>query len=324
MNRRHFLNTLAGTLAGLTAHPAAGAKRKNIEWAFSLGLWGHLAPAPFTEVLDVMKETGFRGLRMTGFPGCLEKYDLTIPVVQKELEKRDLRIATISYGGPAWDETQHEKMEKSARAAMGFLRNFGATELVVFSPGRRGPGNRPLSKIEVPEYIIKSCAFWNHLGDVAKEYGFRAGLHNHLNQIVESQDEVEIYLKHTDPRRFHFSPDTAHLHLAGCDVVELFEKHNKRLIFMDYKDAKRTPARGDIRLGNGRVLKANTASATFMNSIYDLGDGEINFPKLHRILKKRKYKGWICVDLDHVRDGPRHSFGRSMEYVKKDLERIYS
>ena len=60
-----------------------------------------------------------------------------------------------------------------------------------------------------------------------------------------------------------------------------------------------------------------------MNSIYDLGDGEINFPALHKVLKKRKYKGWICVDLDHVRVSARHSFGRSMSYVRDRLEPIY-
>ena len=324
MRRRRFLGTLAGTLAGFAASSASAAGGKNIQWAFSLGLWGHLEKVPFTEVLAVMKDTGFTGLRMTSFPRCLETYDLTISKLQKELEKRDLRIATISYGGPAWDKTQHEKMEKSAREAMGFLQNFGATELIVFSPGRRGPGGRPLSKIEIPEYIERSCAFWNHLGDVAKEYGFRAGLHNHLNQIVESHDEVELFLKYSDPKRFHFSPDTAHLHLAGCDVVELYQKYNKRLNFMDYKDARITPARQDIRLASGRVLDANTPSATFMNSIYDLGEGEIDFPSLHRTLKKRKYKGWICVDLDHVRVSPRDSFGRSMKYVRERLERIYS
>ena len=85
---------------------------------------------------------------------------------------------------------------------------------------------------------------------------------------------------------------------------------------MDYKDARNTPARQDIALPNGRT------SATFMNSIYDLGDGEIDFLRLTRILKRRKYKGWICVDLDYVRVSPRDSFGRCMKYVREKLEPI--
>ena len=314
-HRREFLAGLAGALAAFRS-PADGAE-KNISWALSLGLWGHLVPAPFTEILDVMKDTGFTGIRMTSFPGCLTQYNLTVPLLQKELDKRGLRIATISYGGPADDRSKHEQLEKSARQALGFLKEFGATELVVFSPSR-------VPKVQVPERIRIACEFYNHLGDVAAEYGFRAGLHNHLGQIVEGQDEVEYFLKVVDPKRFHFAPDTAHLHLAGCNVVELFEKYAGRMIFMDYKDAKNTPAQEDIRLANGRVLKAGSSSATFMNSIYDLGDGEIDFPRLTRILKQRKYRGWICVDLDHVRVSARHSFGRCGQYIRQKLEPIYA
>ncbi|HYM12852.1 MAG TPA: TIM barrel protein [Bryobacterales bacterium] len=315
MNRREFTTGLAATLAAFRA-PADGAG-KNISWALSLGLWGHLAPVPFTEILDIMKDTGFTGIRMTGFPGCLQQYDLTVPMAQKELDKRGLRIATISFGGPADAPAKHEQIEKNARQALGFLKEFGATELVVFSPGR-------VPKILVPERIAIACQFYNHLGDVAKEYGFRAGLHNHLDELIESQDEVELFLKLIDPKRFHFAPDTAHLHLALCNVVELFEKYSDRLIFMDYKDAKNTPATEDIHLPRGSVLKAGSASAAFMNSIYDLGDGEIDFPHLTRILKRRHFKGWICVDLDYVRVSARDSFGRSMKYIREKLDPIYA
>ncbi|MBI3665162.1 MAG: TIM barrel protein [Acidobacteria bacterium] len=314
-SRREFLATLAGTLAAFRS-PADGAG-KNISWALSLGLWGSLAPAPFTEILDVMKDTGFSGIRMTSFPGCLRQYNLTLPVLHKELDRRGLRIATISFGGPADDPSQQEKIENNAREALRFLKEFGATELVVFSPGR-------VPKVQVPERMQIACRFYNHLGEVAAEYGFRAGLHNHLDQLVESQDEVELFLRLIDPKRFHFAPDTAHLHLAGSNVVELFERYADRIIFADFKDAKLTPAARDLVLPNGNTLKAGSAGATFMNSIYDLGDGEIDFPRLTRILKRRSYKGWICVDLDYVRSSPRDSFGRSMKYIRGKLEPIYA
>ena len=315
MQRREFLSGLAGALAAFRS-PADGAG-KNISWALSLGLWNHLAPVPFTEILDVMKDTGFTGLRMTSFPGCLKQHNLTVASLQKELDRRGLRIATISFGGPADDPAQHDRIEKAAREALQFLKEFGATELVVFSPGR-------VAKVLIPERMRTMCQFYNRLGDVAREYGFRAGLHNHLDQIVESQDEVELFLRLVDPKRFHFAPDTAHLHLAGCNVVELFEKYADRLIFLDYKDARNTPAARDIALPNGRTLTAGSREATFMNSIYDLGDGEIDFPRLTRILKRWNYRGWICVDLDYVRVSARDSFARSMKYVREKLEPIYA
>ena len=92
--------------------------------------------------------------------------------------------------------------------------------------------------------------------------------------------------------------------------MEMFRKHKNRLVFMDYKDAKWTTPAADVTLENGRVLAKDSKSARFFESIYDLGDGEIDFPSCHRILKEIGYKGWICVDLDTARKGPRISYER--------------
>ena len=84
----------------------------------------------------------------------------------------------------------------------------------------------------------------------------------------------------TDPRLFHFAPDTAHLHLGGSDVVKMFDKYRHRLVFMDYKDARWTTPKADVILPNGVVHKKDSHSAKFFDSIYDLGDGEIDFSGL--------------------------------------------
>jgi inosose dehydratase len=110
----------------------------------------------------------------------------------------------------------------------------------------------------------------------------------------------------TDPKLFWFSPDTAHLHLAGCDAAKNLEKYKNRLMMMDYKDAKIDPA------------------AKFVDTIYDLGDGDIDFPACHRVLKSMNYKGWICVDLDIARKGPRASYERCGAYVVSKLEPVYA
>jgi sugar phosphate isomerase/epimerase len=74
---------------------------------------------------------------------------------------------------------------------------------------------------------------------------------------------------------------------------------------MDYKDAK------------------TDAALKFPENIFDLGDGDIDFPACHRVLKSIGYKGWICVDLDIARKGPRVSYERSGAYVVNKLEPIY-
>ncbi len=74
---------------------------------------------------------------------------------------------------------------------------------------------------------------------------------------------------------------------------------------------------------NGKVFPKDSDSARFFNSSYDLGDGQVDFPACHRVLKSVDYRGWICVDLDTARLGPLADFHRCGAYIVRKLEPIY-
>jgi inosose dehydratase len=313
MQRRVFLSTLAASLASAATRLPAN---RDIKWAVSAGLWGHYPPGPFTDILDVMRDTGFIGVRLTGYPGILKTYNMTASQLEREVSKRNCYVATISFGGPVNDPAQHKAVVAKAREAMRFLQTFGAKHLVVFPPGRAKSGGEAGFRA--------MCDGFNRIGEAANEMGFQAGLHNHLDEMVQGPDEVDKCMKMTDPKLFNFAPDTGHLHLGGCDVVEMYRKYKDRLVFMDYKDARWTTPSADLVLPNGKVHKKDSQEAKFFESIYDLGDGDIDFPACHRILKQIQYKGWICVDLDFTRNGPRSSYERCGKYVVEKLEPIYA
>jgi inosose dehydratase len=317
-SRRTFLAHLSILGAGLAQAAERLPANRNVKWAVSLGLWSHLAPCPLTDILDVMRDTGFIGLRITGFPGSLQKYQVTPAQLHRELSKRNLRIATISWGGRLQEAEQRATVLESARQAMQFLADFGANHLVVFPPGRNDAASR------APGAFRELCNCCNQIGELAKEMSFTAGLHNHLGEMVENQEEVNRFMSMTDPKLFGLSPDTAHLHLAGCDVTGTLEKYKDRIHFLDYKDAKWTTPEQDWALPDGRALPKDSPEARFFASIYDLGDGEINFPACHRILKSVNYRGWICVDLDTARHGALASYRRCGAYVVRTLEPIYA
>jgi inosose dehydratase len=315
MQRRVFLASLAATLASAASRLPAN---KNIKWAVSAGLWSHYPPGPFTDILDVMRDTGFIGVRLTGYPGILKTYNMTPAQLEREISKRNLYVATISFGGPANDPAQHKQVVEKAREAMRFLQGFGANHLVVFPPARSKQGTDTDSSFRA------MCTGFNLIGEAAKEMGFEAGVHNHLGEMVQGPEEVERCMQLTDPKLFNFAPDTAHLYLGGSNVVQMFEKYKDRLVFMDYKDARWTTPKADLVLPNGKVEKKDSSEAKFFESIYDLGDGDIDFPACHRILKQINYKGWICVDLDRSRNGPRASYEHCGRYVVDRLEPIYA
>ncbi|HEX4807328.1 MAG TPA: sugar phosphate isomerase/epimerase [Bryobacteraceae bacterium] len=315
MTRRRVLQSFA---TALTAAAADVPANQNIRWALSLALWRYFPPVPFTDILDVMKDTGFIGIRMVSFPASLEQYKLTLPDLQRELSKRGLYVATISFGGPSHDPSQREKVLSDARAAMEFLKQMGANRLTVFPPSPKG-----LSPEERTQALAITCETFNKIGALANEMGFAAGVHNHLNSLVEKPEEIDRCMALTDPDLFHFCPDTAHILLGGGDPVEKFRRYKSRIVFADYKDARWTTPGTDLQFANGRTLPKDSADARFFSSIYDLGMGDVNFPALHRILKSMEYKGWLCVDLDRARHGPRASYEACGKYIIDRLQPIY-
>jgi len=292
MTRRTALAVLGASLARAAGRIPAN---KNLKWALGANLWNSFPRVPFTDILDIMRDTGFIGIRLTQFPQILKTYDITAAQVRAECEKRGCHVITISFNGPTYDPARHKEVIASAKTAMTFLKDFGAEHLVVFPPNRTN----------LTEAGFKAmCDCFNLIGETANSMGFKAGLHNHMNEMVQTAEEIDRCMAMTDPKLFHFSPDTAHLYLADCDVAKTLEKHKARLMLLDYKDARHV---------TGKIT----------DDVFDLGDGAVDFPACHRVLKSINFKGWLCVDLDVARKGPRTSYERCAEYVVNKLEPIY-
>src|SRR5713101_5972698 len=212
MTRRESLALLAASVVRAAGRLPAN---KNVKWALGSNLWNFFPRVPFTDILDVMKDTGFIGLRLTQFPQILKTYGITAAQMEKEASRRGCKIVTISFNGPAQDRARRSETIANAKAAMTFLKEFGAKHLVVFSPNRRDG--------TAPGAFESMCECFNEIGSAAREMGFYAGLHNHMGQIVQNPDEVDRCMALTDPKLFYFSPDTAHLHLGGYDVAKALE-----------------------------------------------------------------------------------------------------
>ena len=95
-----------------------------MKWALGSNLWNFFPPVPFTDILDVMKDTGFIGVRVTQFPQILTKYNITTEQLHKEVDKRGLHVITISFNGPAQDAAMRPKVFADAKVAMNFLQKF--------------------------------------------------------------------------------------------------------------------------------------------------------------------------------------------------------
>ena len=64
---------MSATLARAAAKLPAN---KSVKWGLGSNLWNYFPRVPFTDILDVMHDTGFIGLRLTQFPQILQTYEL--------------------------------------------------------------------------------------------------------------------------------------------------------------------------------------------------------------------------------------------------------
>src|ERR1039458_5337426 len=126
MTRRDVLGTL-GVLAGTLGRAADRLTvHKNVKWGLGSNLWNSFKGSKFTDILDVMRDTGFIGLRLTQFPRILETYSITTALRAADEFMRGLHVVTLSFSGQARDASKRKDALDSAKVAMPFLKNFGA------------------------------------------------------------------------------------------------------------------------------------------------------------------------------------------------------
>jgi sugar phosphate isomerase/epimerase len=149
------------------------------------------------------------------------------------------------------------------------------------------------------------CRQASHQAVLAKSWGVRVGLHNHLGSLVESQPQLEEFLAKSPECGLIL--DTAHLAAAGGDPVDIVHRYAGRLVAVHLKDwivtnpeigLDRWPQRGRFcELGAGSIGLDNAA--------------------VMRALVKVGYDGWVFVEHDtHLQD-PFQDLAISRDYLRK-------
>lgn len=241
--------------------------------------------------------------------------------IQRLWSEHGLAPAPGYLNGEFWDPAQRNDHLQSARTHARVSRELGLTDIFIAVGGfetvtRAGRTRRQAAANAGPLDALTDEQF-RHMTQTTTEVceafleeGIRPCFHTHVGTFVETEDEIETLLSAIDPEVLFVGPDTGHLAWAGIDVNDFVRRHAKRITSVHLKDI-------DLEVRD-RGKAAGWGYADFEKAALwtEVGDGDIDFPKVFQILDDAGYNGWLTVETDVTQQQtPADSARISREYL---------
>jgi inosose dehydratase len=158
------------------------------------------------------------------------------------------------------------------------------------------------------------------LADAVAREGVTLVLHPHVGTLVETADEVERALAHTD---VPWCLDTGHLLIGGVEPARFVREHAARIGHVHLKDVDATLAQ---RLRRGEL---SLVQATQKGLFRPLGDGDARVDEVVRLLDETGYGRWLVLEQDvaitgsepPVDGGPALDVARAIEFLSTPAPR---
>lgn len=259
--------------------------------------WGVWFPSderqtPWQRCLDEIAEAGYEWTELGPYG-----YLPTDPaVLRPELEKRGLiavgqAIDEFALEDPAmWPE-----MEKTIAASGALLAALGAEYFILI--------DAPYSNLATGETVAPSKldeAAWQRLIDTThriadllkQRYGVKLLFHPHAETHAEYEDQIERFLRDTDPARVGLCFDTGHHAYRGGDPVAFMRKHHDRIPYLHLKSVDTQVQR------KVTVERIPFAQAVAIDMFVEPNQGAVDFLAFRDLLLEIDYDGYAIVEQD--------------------------
>ncbi len=257
-------------------------------------------------------------MALAGFTGCEvgNKFPKDPKVLKHMLDIRGLSIANQWFSSefvskPFEVTVNNFKKQLEFLKAMG-AKIIGCSEQGNSIQGKDVPvlGNSPRFSEEEWDLVTRG---YNHLGAIAKDYGFTLTYHHHAGTAVETIEEVDRFLEMTDPDLVYLLYDTGHFYFVGEDPLEAVKKYIGRIRHVHLKDV-----RGDV-LSDVKKEKKSFLDGVRAGVFTVPGDGDIDIEPIFDVLGENNYGGWMVVEAeqDPAKANPFEYALKARRYIKE-------
>lgn len=294
-SRRQFLTQL--TLAGIALPVigkagifAAAPYKSNISFGYSAITWGGKDDVAIREISSL----GFKGIQLRA--NAFDMYKTRVDELKKMLKDAKLDLVMFSSGNANVNTGKDAETIAEHVAHAKFVKELGGSYIQITNSSR--PKEGAPSEADLKQY----GKLLTEIGKQTKALGVTVAYHNHMGQLGQTPEEVDIILAAADPDYVTLELDVAHYTQGGGDPAAAIRKHAKRIRALHLKDVRNVPG-----------------AAPDKYIFVELGQGRVDLPAVFKALDEINFKGPAIIELDGVPDKaktPLECATTSKEYLK--------
>lgn len=191
----------------------------------------------------------------------------------------------------AWDDV----LDGTLRTCKALVAH-GAKHLVLIdsiSPRRAPTAGRATEAEQMDK--AEWQAFRERIAEAARigsDHGLTVGIHAHAAGFMDFEPELERLLDEVPEDLLKICFDTGHHSYAGFDPVTFMQRHIGRISYMHFKDID-PGVKADVIAKRTGFYEA-CGQGIFCN----LGQGDVDFPAVRKVLVDAGFTGWCTVEQD--------------------------
>ncbi|SDM81402.1 sugar phosphate isomerase/epimerase family protein [Siphonobacter aquaeclarae] len=276
LSRRQFLrqSALLSASAALGAHAFASAKSR-LKIGYSAITWG----GNDTQAIQDIASLGFRGIQLRS--NAFGPYRNKPSELKALLDAQKLSLVMFSSGNVEIDPAKEESTINYHVAHASFVKALGGTSIQLTNSAR------PKDRQPTTDELKRLSKVMNEIAKQTADLGIQTSYHNHMNQLGETPEEVDVIVQEMNPKYMKLLLDVAHYHQGGGDPAKAIHQYKDLLYALHLKDV-RCPLEGNP---NPKAYK-----------FVELGTGNVNLPSVFKALDEIKFNGWGIIELDGVPD----------------------
>ncbi len=261
------------------------------------GVWSTNEPGAIAwdVFLDESAEAGYEWIEAGPF-GYLPT---DVGLLRAELGARGLNVAATTAMNGHLDEPEDWPIIEEEVLKTGELgASLGTKHLVLIDDfytvrdTGKSTMDRELGDDEWKRLIDSTHRVANLAGE---KFGLPIAFHPHTETHVETEQQLEAFLRDSDPDRVSLCLDTGHHAFCGGDPVEFMRKHHDRVSYLHFKSPDRA------MLERVRAESIPLERATEMGVFRELRLGMIDFREMSKVLNDTRFDGWVMVEDEHSR-----------------------